>query len=67
MRYVYAAISVVSAILLLSTLICGSWIRYNNITDPGSLGFHMKLGTLSVLAGLVTSVLLLILSFRRVP
>ncbi len=48
--------AIVTVVLLLCTLICGLWLRFSgNKVDPSSLTFHMVLGALTVLAGLITS------------
>ena len=44
-------------LLLISTLICGLWMRSQPQVDPSSITFHIWLGILSVLAGLGTSAL----------
>lgn len=48
-------------LLLLSTLICGLWIKANNLTNNSdSLAFHMKIGMASVLFGLLSAILLIV-------
>lgn len=59
------AISLVTAsitiLLLLSTLICGLWIKSHNLTnDIQSLVFHMKVGIASVIFGSASAILLVI-------
>lgn len=49
MKIISIITAVVAALLLLSTLICGLWIRSNRITDLSSLDFHMKIGIASLI------------------
>jgi fumarate reductase subunit D len=51
--------AIITGLLLLSTLICGLWIRANKVTDASSLNFHMNIGIASVIFGLVTVILLI--------
>lgn len=60
MKWIMVVSSVTSILLLLSTLICGMWIRSKHITEPSSLNFHMQIGILTVAVCLISSVLLLI-------
>ncbi|MDR0493312.1 MAG: hypothetical protein LBH74_06725 [Nitrososphaerota archaeon] len=55
-------ISVILTVLaVVSTMICGLWIRANNITDPSSLSFHRTMGIVSVVCCIITAVLVIIL------
>lgn len=46
---------VVTSVLLVSTGICGLWLRSNpSKKDESSVRFHMTIGLLSVVAGLLT-------------
>jgi len=62
-------LTMVSAILavlaVLSTVICGLWIRANNVSDPSSINFHRTMGILSLVCCAITVVLVIIL-IRRV-
>jgi len=59
MKIITIIIGVVTALLLLSTLLCGLWIKSKGLTDIGSLNFHMQIGIATVLFG-VTSVIILL-------
>lgn len=52
--------AIITAILLLSTLICGLWIRYSGEADDSSVTFHMGIASVTVVAGLITSVLVIV-------
>ena len=39
---------VITCLTILSTLICGLWIKANQVTEISSLNFHMSIGILSV-------------------
>ena len=45
-------------------MICGFWIRANNITDPSSIEFHIGVGTASVVVSFITAILLIVLLAR---
>ena len=51
-------IGVVSIILLISTIICGLWIKFNPVGND--LNFHFKLSIITVILALVTIILFMI-------
>lgn len=65
MRFAALGSAVVTALLLLTTMVCGLWIRSNDVTDAGSLDFHVASGIASVASSLVTLILVVALSARR--
>lgn len=60
MKTISIIIGIITGLMLISTLICGLWIRSNKITDVTSIDFHFKLGTASVILSIITIVTLLI-------
>lgn len=46
-------------LVLLSTAICGFWIRANKITDISSINFHVTIGSISVVLGILSVIILL--------
>ncbi|WP_027630555.1 hypothetical protein [Ruminiclostridium cellobioparum] len=60
MGIVTIIIAVAALLTLLSTLICGLWIRAKGLRDPGSLNFHMKIGITAVISTVLAIILLLI-------
>ena len=52
--------AIIAAVLLLSELLCGLWIRKNN--DESGKKFHLKLGIAATISGLITSLLTIILA-----
>lgn len=64
MRIAAVGSAVVTLLLLFTTMICGLWIRSNDITDAGSLGFHVTSGIASLISGIVTLVLVVVLTAR---
>lgn len=61
MKVISLITGIITILLLLSTLICGLWIKSHNlINDAGSLAFHMKIGTASVIFGSISALLLII-------
>lgn len=56
--------AIITALLMLSTMICGLWIRANNITDPSSFNFHVNCGIASVIFSLITLVMVIVMLAR---
>lgn len=52
--------AVISIISLISTLICGMWMRKQPAVDASSIAFHMGLGTFAVIAASITIIALVI-------
>lgn len=48
MKLIMNLLSVLSIIGLLSTLICGIWMKQQASIDPSSIKFHMTLGSASI-------------------
>lgn len=65
MKVVTLASSIITTLLLLTTMICGLWIRANNVTDTGSLNFHVNSGIASVIFCLVTMILIIAFLIRQ--
>lgn len=51
MKTLIVITGIVTCLSILSTLICGLWIKANNVTEASSLNFHMNIGILSVVLG----------------
>ena len=56
--------AVVTALLMTSTMICGLWMRSNNITDPSSFDFHANCGIAAVVFSLITLVMVIVMLAR---
>lgn len=56
--------AILTALLLLSAVICGLWMRANNIADAGSIDFHIACGVASVVFFMITMMLLIALLGR---
>ncbi len=54
----------ITVLLLLSTMICGLWLRANNISASGSFGFHVNCGVAAVVFSVIT-LCLAIIAFSR--
>ena len=65
MKIAVLASAVITALVALSTMICGFWIRANSVTDPSSFDFHRTIGIATVVCCLITAVLVFIL-LRRI-
>lgn len=65
MKIVLIVLAVLSMLLLLSTLICGLWIRAQGpAVDPSSLSFHLGIAVISILMTGLTLVLALVQALR---
>lgn len=61
MKVISLIAGIITILLLLSTLICGLWIKSHGLTNNiDSLAFHMKIGIASVIFGLFSAILLII-------
>lgn len=58
-------IAIITGLLLFSTTMCGVWIRAHHITAASSLDFHMQIGLLTTVFGMVSVVLLIVLAVKR--
>jgi hypothetical protein len=56
--------SILTITLLASLLICGLWMGANG-TDAEGIGFHRTLGIVSVVFGLATSVLAMVMAGKK--
>lgn len=61
MRITTIISSIVTLLLLLSTMICGLWLKAGN---PGDMSFHVSCGIASVILCCIT-IVLLIITLRR--
>ena len=59
------ASAIITVLVGLSTMVCGLWIKANQVTDPSSLDFHRTIGIATVVCSIVTAVLVIIL-IRRI-
>ncbi|MDF2921499.1 MAG: hypothetical protein K0R57_413 [Paenibacillaceae bacterium] len=64
MRIATLISSIISILLLLTTMICGLWIRANSITDPSSVDFHVASGIASVVFLFLTFIMMFSLLAR---
>lgn len=61
MKVTSLIVGITTILLLLSTLICGLWIKsHGMMNNTDSLAFHMKIGIVSVLFGALSAILLII-------
>ncbi|KAB1434536.1 hypothetical protein [Candidatus Galacturonibacter soehngenii] len=60
MKTVTLISSIITTLLIMSTMICGMWLKAKNISDPSSLAFHMNFGIASVVFCFITMILLII-------
>ena len=63
MKTVIVIMAVLTGLLMLSTLICGLWMRAQETVDPSSISFHMGIALLSVVLALAT----LVVAIGQIP
>lgn len=56
--------AIITTLLMMTTMICGLWMKANNISDAGSLSFHINCGIASVVFSFITMLLLIIFLLR---
>jgi len=64
MKLLVVILGVITCLTVLSNLICGLWIRANNVVEISSHNFHMYLGIVSVVLSVVTSIAVIILATK---
>ena len=57
MRTLTLILGILTGLLLASTLICGLWMRAQEVVDPSSISFHMTIGVAAALVAALTLVL----------
>lgn len=65
MKIVYLIIVIITGLLLLSTAICGFWIKANKVTDITSKNFHATIGILTLVFGMISLIILISLLFKK--
>lgn len=65
MKVFLVILGIVASLSMLSTLICGLWIKANKVTDVSSLNFHMNIGILSAVLTTAMAVAMIILSVKK--
>jgi len=58
MKILIIVLSSVSILLMLSTLICGAWLRSKG-ADPSGIAFHVKIAVSTIIFTLVSFALLI--------
>lgn len=64
MKAIILIFAIITGLVMVSTLICGLWIRANKVTEVSSLNFHMSIGIASVILGIITVVLVIVLALK---
>lgn len=64
MKTLIVITGIITCLSFLSTLICGLWIKANNVTEASSLSFHMNIGILSVVLGCAFIALSFYMAFK---
>lgn len=61
MKIISILTGIITVLLLLSTLLCGLWIKSHNLNNnTESLVFHTKIGVATVIFGLISTILLML-------
>lgn len=61
MKFFTILSGIITVLLLLTTMICGLWIRANNLAETNSMNFHINSGIASVVFAIITLISLIIL------
>lgn len=56
--------AIITTLLMMSTMICGLWMKANKISDVSSIQFHMNCGIASVIFCFITLLLVIVLLIR---
>lgn len=65
MKFLNLIIVIITGLLLFSTAICGFWIKANKITDITSINFHITIGSLTLVFGMLSVVILIRLLLKK--
>ncbi|PKM84642.1 MAG: hypothetical protein CVU86_06320 [Firmicutes bacterium HGW-Firmicutes-11] len=65
MKVFLVILGIVTSLSMLSTLVCGLWIKANKVTEVSSLNFHMNIGILSAVLTTAMAVAMIVLSVRK--
>ena len=57
MKIITLITTTITLLLLAAAAVCGLWIKMFNVTDPGSLNFHMISGGAAVVFCIITFML----------
>lgn len=57
--------AIITGLLLFSTLVCGLWIRANEVSEASSLNFHMNIGIATVIFSTTSVTLLFLMSLKQ--
>jgi heme/copper-type cytochrome/quinol oxidase subunit 4 len=60
MKTLTLIVAILAIVCLLSTLICGLWMKQQTNVEASSINFHVTLGIASVVLGVLSILLLLI-------
>lgn len=64
MRIATLGSATITLLLLSTTMICGLWIRSNDVADPASVDFHVTSGIAAMISGALTLALVIAHSIR---
>lgn len=65
MRSINLGIGILTVLLLMSTAICGFWLKANNINDPSAIDFHMKIASAATVFGVLSAIILIRIVLRK--
>jgi len=68
MKAILIVLSVITALLLFSTTVCGLWIKSQNLKGTEyaeSIGFHMNIGIATAVLGIITVIATIIYVLKK--
>jgi hypothetical protein len=65
MKVFLIILGIAASLSMLSTLVCGLWIKANKVTEVSSLNFHMNIGILSAVLTTAMAVAMIVLTVKK--
>lgn len=65
MKVFLIILGIAASLSMLSTLVCGLWIKANKVTEVSSLNFHMNIGILSAVLMTAMAVAMIVLTVKK--
>ncbi|MCF8018638.1 MAG: hypothetical protein K9L62_04445 [Vallitaleaceae bacterium] len=60
MKLLINGLSIVTMLMLFSTIVCGFWIKSNQIVEKSSIQFHAVMGSISAILTIILLIVLMI-------
>ncbi|PKM53923.1 MAG: hypothetical protein CVU95_08770 [Firmicutes bacterium HGW-Firmicutes-2] len=60
MKLLINGLSIVTMLMLFSTIVCGFWIKSNQIVEKSSIQFHAVMGSISAILTIILLIVLMV-------